>query len=201
MDDESSNQRGRHHSACDLCAKVTGLSVAVEMAFAQVHPAQTPYRPYLPDLQHAAGKPQLKAPAAFFDGQCATALQFNRTFRVNPWSSSGFLKLPWACVPCLRPIEWRTPFGTDHAPPYQALFWGYQQTAMLLKITLRLNNSGIWPMHRASQPGSTQAYQARGVPDRTGWDGASTLSLACQRRRVSACRSLAALGGFQTQCG
>lgn len=93
-------------------------------------------------------------------------------------------------MPCLLTINWRTPFGTDHAPHYRALFWGYQQTAVLLKITLRLNNSGIRPMRLASQPGSTQACQARGEQSHTGWDGASTLSLTYQRRRVSACRSL-----------
>jgi len=78
-------------------------------------------------------------------------------------------------VSCLLTIHWRIHFGTGHAPQYRALFWSYQQTAVLLKITLRLNNLGIQPMHWASLPGSTQACQARGEQGRTEWGAASTL--------------------------
>ena len=168
------------------------------MAFARVHPAQTPC---LPALAACARQAAAKGARGFF----------RRAMRYCPSVQTDFSRQPLGVrrifETCLgaRTLPARHqlahPFGTDHAPQYRALFWGYQQTAVLLKITLRLNNSGIRPMHRASQPGSTQAYQARGEPGRTGWDGASTLSLACQRRRVSACRSLAAPGGFQARCG
>lgn len=121
-----------------------------------------------------------------------------RTFRANPWGSGGFLKPAWACVPCLLAIDWRTHCGTDRAAPYRALFCGYQQTTVLLKITLRMNNSGIQPMHRISQPGSTQACQARGAQGRTEWVAASTLPhLLRQRWRVSACRGLLRLADFR----